>query len=60
MAGQLCRDDASLYMQTHVAENRAEVEWVASPRRARSYLDVYDAPACCTSAPCWLMASLAR
>ena len=31
MAGQLCRDDASLYMQTHVAENRAEVEWVASP-----------------------------
>ena len=42
MAGALCAADPSLYMQTHVAENRAEVEWA---RRlfpeARSYLDVY-------------------
>ncbi|MFG6416374.1 guanine deaminase [Roseateles sp. DC23W] len=42
MAGALCRGDASLYMQTHVAENRAEVEWVAQLfPDARSYLDVY-------------------
>ena len=43
MAGALCRADASLYMQTHVAENRAEVAWVAELfPDARSYLDVYD------------------
>lgn len=43
MAGALCRADASLYMQTHVAENRAEVEWVAQLfPEARSYLDVYE------------------
>ncbi len=43
MAGALCRADASLYMQTHVAENRSEVEWVARLfPQARSYLDVYD------------------
>lgn len=43
MAGALCRADASLYMQTHVAENRAEVDWVAQLfPDARSYLDVYD------------------
>ncbi|HEY0955495.1 MAG TPA: guanine deaminase [Roseateles sp.] len=42
MAGALCRADASLYVQTHVAENRAEVEWVAQLfPDARSYLDVY-------------------
>ncbi len=42
MAGALCRADASLYMQTHVAENRSEVEWVAKLfPAARSYLDVY-------------------
>jgi guanine deaminase len=42
MAGALCRADASLYMQTHVAENRSEVEWVAKLfPDARSYLDVY-------------------
>lgn len=42
MAGALCRADASLYMQTHVAENRAEVAWVAELfPDARSYLDVY-------------------
>ncbi|WP_457425322.1 guanine deaminase [Roseateles sp. P5_E7] len=43
MAGALCRADASLYMQTHVAENRAEVAWVAQLfPEARSYLDVYE------------------
>ena len=43
MAGALCRADASLYMQTHVAENRAEVAWVAELfPQARSYLDVYE------------------
>ena len=42
MAGALCRADASLYMQTHVAENRGEVDWVAQLfPDARSYLDVY-------------------
>ena len=42
MAGRFCRDDASLYMQTHLAENRAEVAWVKELfPEARSYLDVY-------------------
>ena len=42
MAGQLLADHAGLYMQTHVAENRAEVAWVAELfPSARSYLDVY-------------------
>ena len=42
MAGALCAADPSLYMQTHVAENRAEVEWVRELfPQARSYLDVY-------------------
>jgi guanine deaminase len=43
MAGQWCRDDPTLYMQTHVAENTAEVQWVRELfPQARSYLDVYD------------------
>ena len=42
MAGALCAADPTLYMQTHVAENRAEVSWVAELfPEARSYLDVY-------------------
>jgi guanine deaminase len=42
MAGALCASDATLYMQTHVAENRAEVAWArALFPEARSYLDVY-------------------
>ena len=42
MAGALCAADATLYMQTHVAENRAEVAWVRELfPEARSYLDVY-------------------
>lgn len=43
MAGQLCQTYAGTYMQTHVAENRDEVRWVAELfPDARSYLDVYD------------------
>ena len=42
MAGELCAAHPGIYMQTHVAENRAEVEWVkALFPQARSYLDVY-------------------
>jgi guanine deaminase len=42
MAGRLCAKDPTLYMQTHVAENRDEVRWVRELfPEARSYLDVY-------------------
>ena len=42
MAGELGQRHAGLYMQTHVAENRDEVRWVAELfPQARSYLDVY-------------------
>ena len=42
MAGRLCAATPGLYMQTHVAENRAEVQWVRELfPEARSYLDVY-------------------
>jgi guanine deaminase len=42
MAGRLLARHPGLYMQTHVAENRAELEWVARLfPDARSYLDVY-------------------
>ena len=42
LAGRLLREAPDLYMQTHVAENRAEVQWVAELfPQARSYLDVY-------------------
>jgi len=42
MAGRLCVAWPDLYMQTHVAENRAEVAWVKELfPQARSYLDVY-------------------
>ena len=42
MAGELGRHHKGLYMQTHVAENRDEVAWVAKLfPEARSYLDVY-------------------
>ena len=42
MAGRLCASDPTLYMQTHLAENRAEVRWVGELfPAARSYLDVY-------------------
>jgi guanine deaminase len=42
MAGALSRRHPGLYLQTHVAENRDEVRWVAELfPQARSYLDVY-------------------
>lgn len=42
MAGRLCAAHSDVYMQTHVAENRAEVAWIAELfPEARSYLDVY-------------------
>jgi guanine deaminase len=42
MAGRLLQSVPELYMQTHVAENRDEVRWVAELfPEARSYLDVY-------------------
>ncbi|MBL7002854.1 MAG: guanine deaminase, partial [Gammaproteobacteria bacterium] len=42
VAGQLLKEHDGLYCQTHVAENKAEVDWVHSlfPQQ-RSYLDVY-------------------
>lgn len=43
MAAGLLQRHAGLYMQTHVAENRAELQWVAELYpQARSYLDVYE------------------
>jgi guanine deaminase len=42
MAGALCRAEPTLYLQTHLAENRDEVRWVRDLfPDARSYLDVY-------------------
>jgi len=42
MAGALLQRHAGVYMQTHVAENTAEVAWIAELfPTARSYLDVY-------------------
>ncbi len=43
MAGRLLARHPGLYLQTHLAENRAEVQWVAELfPQARSYLDVYE------------------
>jgi guanine deaminase len=43
LAGRLHAQFPGSYVQTHVAENRAEVEWVrALFPQARSYLDVYE------------------
>ncbi len=43
MAGRLYATQPGLYMQTHVAENRAEVQWAQTLfPQARSYLDIYD------------------
>jgi len=43
VCAQLLKEHADLYIQSHVAENRDEVDWVNDlfPRH-RSYLDVYD------------------
>ncbi|MBL8463839.1 MAG: guanine deaminase [Thauera sp.] len=41
-AGQLFREHPGVFLQSHLAENRAEVAWVAQLHpEARSYLDVY-------------------
>ena len=43
LAGELFAARPDLYLQSHVAENRDEVAWVARLYpEARSYLDVYD------------------
>ncbi|MEJ7137708.1 guanine deaminase [Amphibiibacter pelophylacis] len=43
LAGRLLAGTPGLYMQTHVAENPAEVDWVRQLfPDARSYLDVYE------------------
>ncbi|MGL4231735.1 MAG: guanine deaminase [Casimicrobium sp.] len=41
--GELAKRHPTTYIQSHVAENKAEIEWIAKlfPER-RSYLDVYD------------------
>lgn len=41
-AGRWLREVPGLYLQTHVAENRAEVDWATQLfPEARSYLDIY-------------------
>jgi guanine deaminase len=43
LAGKLYAENNGVYLQSHVAENKAEVEWVAELFPwSRSYLDVYD------------------
>ncbi|WP_232455044.1 guanine deaminase [Oceanisphaera avium] len=43
MAGRLLQEYDDVYLQTHLSENKQEIEWVKSlfPERA-GYLDVYD------------------
>lgn len=42
-AGQLATEHTDVFVHTHVAENRSEVDWVAKLfPQSRSYLDVYD------------------
>ncbi len=42
-AGQLAREHPDTFVHTHLAENKAEVAWVADLYpQSRSYLDVYD------------------
>ena len=43
LAGRLLDEHAGVYLQSHVAENKSEVAWVAELYpSSRSYLDVYD------------------
>lgn len=43
LAGRLFREHPGVFLQSHLAENRAEVAWVAQLHpEARSYLDVYE------------------
>ncbi len=42
-SGKLFNDNDGVYLQSHVAENKAEIQWVAELFPwSRSYLDVYD------------------
>ena len=42
-AGKILDDHAGVYLHTHLAENKAEIDWVAELfPDSRSYLDVYD------------------
>jgi guanine deaminase len=42
-AGRIVREHSDVYMQTHLSENRQEIEWTRQLYPwARSYLDVYD------------------
>ncbi len=42
-SSKLFNDNDNVYLQSHVAENKAEVEWVAELFPwSRSYLDIYD------------------
>jgi guanine deaminase len=47
-AGALCREHPGCYMQTHVSENRSEIDWVKElfPEH-NGYLDVYDRYSLC-------------
>lgn len=43
VTGKLYRDYPGLYLQTHLSENKQEIEWIKSLYpKARDYLDVYD------------------
>ena len=43
LAGRLAAEHPGVHLQSHVSENRGEIEWVARLfPQARSYLDVYD------------------
>jgi len=43
IAGKLLREFPDVYLQTHLAENKQEVDWVKELfPKSRSYLDVYD------------------
>lgn len=43
LAGELAAAHPEVYLQTHVAENKAEIDWAMSLYpEARSYLDIYE------------------
>ncbi|HEY3055536.1 MAG TPA: guanine deaminase [Thermoanaerobaculia bacterium] len=42
VAGQLKKEFPDVYVQTHISENKNEVEWVHELFRAAEYADVYD------------------
>ena len=43
LSGRLFNDNEGVYLQSHVSENQAEIDWVAELFPwSRSYLDVYD------------------